>query len=322
MKTMTFGEAIREGVRFMMLEDNKVFVAGEDVRSGGAYGEFLKFTEEFPDQIFDTPISETAIAGMGMGSALMGLRPLMCMSKVDFMMVCADEVVNQISKFRYMFGGKVNIPLVLQANYGMTMRGQAAQHSQSLEAIFCHLPGIKVVMPSTHADAKGLMISALRDNDPVIYLQPMCLMSRKGEVPDGDNAVPIGKANIRREGTDLTIVSWGSVCCEAEAAAENLAKDGISAEVVDLRTLTPIDTDTILNSVAKTSRLLIAQEAVKQCGLGAEIAAIVSEQGMDYLDAPIARLGGPLSPIPFSPVLEAAYFVSADKIEAAARAMF
>lgn len=322
MKTVTFGEAIRDGVRFEMLKDPEVFVAGEDVRTGGAYGEFLGFTEEFPDRIIDTPISETAIVGLGVGSAAMGMRPLMCMSKVDFMMVAMDEVVNQAAKFRYMYGGKAKIPLVLQANYGMTGRGQAAQHSQSLESIFTHIPGLKVVMPSTHADAKGLMIAALRDDNPVVYLQPMRLMQQKGEIPEGDHVVPLGKASIRREGRDLTIVSWGAVCSECLAAADMLETSGISAEVVDLRTLTPIDLDTILASVEKTTRLLIAHEAVLQSGLGAEIAALAADQGMDFLDAPIKRVGGAWCPIPFSPLLENEYFVDAGKILAAAKSMF
>jgi len=243
------------------------------------------------------------------------------MGKLDFMMVAFDEVINQAAKFRYMFGGKVEMPMVIQANYGMTLNGQAAQHSQSLEAFFCHLPGIKVVAPSTHADAKGLMISAIRDNNPILFLQPLRLMRVKGDAPDGEYIVPIGKANVRKEGTDLTIVSWGPVCCEAVSAAETLEKEGINAEVVDLRTLSPIDFDTVLESVAKTSRLLIAHEAVQQCGLGAEIAALVAEEGMDYLDAPIKRLGGAFCPIPFSPVLETEYFISADKIAKAAREM-
>lgn len=322
MTNVTFGEAIRDAVRYEMNRDPDIFVAGEDVQYGGAYTEFLGFADEFPDRIIPTPISETAIMGLGLGSAALRLRPLLCMSKIDFMMVAFDEVINQASKFRYMFGGKVELPMVMQANYGMTLRGQAAQHSQSLEALFCHMPGIKVVAPSTHADAKGLMIAALRDNNPVLYMQPMRLMQARGDAPDGEYIVPIGKASIRREGSDLTIVSWGPVCCEAVLAAETLEKEGIHAEVVDLRTLSPIDKDTILNSVAKTSRLLIAHEAVKQAGLGAEIAAIVAEEGMDYLDAPIKRLGGPFAPIPFSPVLEAGYFISADKIADAAREMF
>jgi len=322
MKKVTFGEAIRDGARFEMLRDPEIFVAGEDVRAGGAYGEFLGFTEEFPNRIIDTPISETAIVGLGLGAAAMGMRPLMCMSKVDFMMVAMDEVVNQVAKFRYMYGGKAKIPLVLQANYGMTGRGQAAQHSQSLESLFTHIPGLKVVMPSTHADAKGLMTAALRDDNPVVYLQAMRLMQRKDDIPDGEYIVPIGKASVRREGTDLTIVSWGAVCCECMDAAETLEKDGISVEVVDLRTLSPIDIDTVLASVEKTSRLLIAHEAVLQSGHGAEISALVAEHGMDFLDAPIKRVGGAMCPIPFSPLLENEYFVTAAKVAAAAKSMF
>lgn len=320
-KQVFFVEAVRDAITLEMQRDPDIFVAGEDVIQGGNYGEYLNMVDIFPGRIVDTPISETAIVGLGVGSAAMGMRPICAMSKVDFMMVAGDEIVNQVSKFRYMYGGNVKLPMVLHASFGVR-RQAAAQHSQSLEAIFTHLPGIKVVIPSTPADAKGLMAASIRDDNPVIFMQNLSLLPTKGFAPTGGHIVPLGKCDVKREGTDLTIVSWGGCVLNSIKAAENMAADGLSVEVVDVRTLVPLDLETILQSVAKTTRLLIVHEAIQQSGFGAEIAAQVADAGFDLLDAPIRRLGAPLCPVPSSPVLEAAYYISADKIEAAARAFF
>jgi len=316
-KQMFFVEAIRNAVELEMRRDPTIFVAGEDVTEGGNYGEYLNMVQEFPDRIVDTPITETAIVGLGVGAAAMGMRPICAMSKVDFMMVAMDEIVNQVSKFRYMYGGNVKLPMVLHASFGVR-RQAAAQHSQSLEAFFTHLPGVKVVIPSTPSDGKGLMAAALRDDNPVVFMQNLRLLPTKGDAPVGEHILPLGKCDVKRDGKDLTIVAWGGCVQESIAVADKLEKEqGISVEVVDLRTLIPLDLDGILKSLEKTGRLMIVHEAIQQSGFGAEIAAQVADAGFDLLDAPIKRLGAPLCPVPSSPILEAAYLVDQAKIEAA-----
>lgn len=311
-------EGLREAVELEMQKDRQIFVAGEDVVSGSNYGEWKGFSEKFPDRVWNTPISETAIVGLGIGSAAMGLRPICSMGKNDFMMVAMDEIVNQVSKFRYMYGSNVKLPMVLAAAYGVR-RSQAAQHSQSLEAMFCHCPGIKVVIPSTAADAKGLMASSIRDENPVIFMYSLALLATKAEVPDGEYVVPLGVADVKREGTDATIISWGGTVLESLNAADMLAKEGISAEIVDLRTLVPLDMDTVLKSVKKTGHVLVTHEAMQQGGYGGEIAARIADEGFNLLDAPVKRLGGPCCPVPYSPVLEDLYRVDAPKIVAAVK---
>ncbi|WP_371362536.1 Acetoin:2,6-dichlorophenolindophenol oxidoreductase subunit beta [Sporomusa rhizae] len=322
MKEMTYAEAIREGMRVEMKRDPNVYIWGEDVgKFGGCFGVTSGLFEEFPGRVLDTPISETAIVGAAVGAAAAGLRPIAEIMFVDFMGVCMDELFNQAAKMRYMFGGKAKIPMVLRTPCGAGM-GAAAQHSQSMEAWFTHIPGIKTVMPSTPADAKGLMAAAVRDDNPVMYIEHKQLLGVKGEVPEGEYVIPLGKADIKKEGSDVTIVAWSWMVHKALAAAEALAQEGINAEVLDPRTLVPLDTESILKSVGKTGKLVIVHEAVKTGGFGGEIAAIVAEDGLDLLDAPIKRVAMPFTPIPFSPVLENAVIPSEEQIVAAVKSLF
>lgn len=298
-----------------MTLDDRVFIMGEDIaRQGGIFGQFKGLPNAFGvERVRDTPISETAIVGAGVGAALAGMRPVIDMHFVDFITVAMDEVVNQMAKIRYMFGGQCTVPIVLRAPDGI-IRSAAAQHSQSLEAWFLHVPGLRVVIPSNPADAKGLLKSAIRSDDPVLYLEHKALFPKKGPVPDGEHLVPIGKANVLRRGKDATIVSYSLMMQNVLDAAAQLIKDGIHAEVIDLRTISPLDMETIFSSVAKTKRLVIVHEAVKTGGVGAEIAAQVAEEMIDYLDAPVRRLGAPFVPIPFSPALERLVKLDSDLI--------
>ncbi len=320
MREISFSEATLEAMAEEMSRDERVFVMGEDIaRQGGIFGQFKGLPQQFGlDRVRDTPISETAIVGAGVGAALAGMRPVVDMHFADFITVCMDEVVNQMAKIRYMFGGQCTMPIVLRAPDGI-IRSAAAQHSQSLESWFLHVPGLKVVIPSHPADAHGRLKSAIPSDDPALYFEHKGLFPLKGPVPDGDHLTPIGKANVVRPGRDLTIVSYSMTMNRALEAASALAGEGIDAEVIDLRTISPIDMPTILTSLAKTHRLLIAHESVKTGGVGAEIAACVAEDGLDLLDAPIARIGAPFVPIPFSPVLESLVKITADKIVQAAK---
>jgi acetoin:2,6-dichlorophenolindophenol oxidoreductase subunit beta len=315
MREITFSEATLEAMREEMERDERVFVMGEDIaRQGGIFGQFKDLPRQFgSDRVKDTPISETAIVGAGIGAALAGMRPVVDMHFVDFITVAMDEVVNQMAKIRYMFGGQCIIPIVLRAPDGI-IRSAAAQHSQSLESWFVHVPGLKVVIPSNPADAKGLLKSAIRSDDPVLYFEHKALFPTKGPVPDGEHLVPIGKANIVRKGTDLTIISYSLMMQRVLEAAEKLSSQGISAEIIDLRTISPIDKETIFVSVAKTKRLIIVHESVKTGGVGAEISALVAEEMIDCLDAPIRRIGAPFVPVPFSPSLEKLVKITADNI--------
>lgn len=323
MTEMTYAEAIRDGMRVEMRKDPNVFLYGEDVgRFGGCFGVTAGLFEEFgPERVLDTPISETAIVGSAVGAAAAGLRPIAEIMFVDFMGVCMDELLNQAAKMRYMFGGKAKLPMVVRTPCGAGMSA-AAQHSQSLEAWFTHIPGLKVVMPGTPADAKGLMEAAIRDDNPVIYIEHKQLLGVKGEVPEGEYLVPLGQADVKREGKDVTIVAWSWMLQRALAAAETLAAEGIQAEVVDPRTLVPFDKETVLKSVEKTGKLVIVHEAVRTGGFGGEIAAVVAEEGFDYLDAPIKRVTAPDTPIPFAPVLEAAYLPDEARIIKAVKELF
>jgi pyruvate dehydrogenase E1 component beta subunit len=312
MREISFSEATLEAMAEEMSRDDRVFLMGEDIaRQGGIFGQFKGLPQQFGfERIKDTPISETSIVGAGVGAALAGMRPVVDMHFVDFITVAMDEVVNQMAKIRYMFGGQCIMPIVLRAPDGI-VRSAGAQHSQSLEAWFLHVPGLKVVVPSNPADAKGLLKAAIRSDDPVLYFEHKALFKVKGPVPDGDYLVPIGKANVSRSGKDVTIVSYSLMLQGVLEAADELAKQGIEAEVIDLRTISPLDDQTIFASVRKTKRLVIAHEAVKTGGVGAEIAARVAEEMIDYLDAPIRRLGAPFVPIPFSPALEKLVKISA-----------
>jgi len=305
MPTMNYLEAIRDALRLEMERDPNVYIVGEDV---GTYGNVFGVTKGLMDQfgkkrVRDTPITESAIVGSSVGAAACGLRPVAEIMYIDFIGVALDQLYNQAAKMRYMFGGKIKIPMVLRSACGAG-RGGAAQHSQSLESWFMHVPGLKVVMPSTPADVKGLLISSIRDDNPVVFLEHKLLYNTKGEVPEGDYTIPLGKGDIKRPGEDVTIVATARMVQHALSAAEKLSEEGISAEVVDPRTLSPLDEDIILDSVKKTHRLVIVHEEVKFAGSGAEIAAMVAEKAFDYLDGPILRVAAPFSPVPFSPTLE------------------
>lgn len=305
MRNITFSEATLEAMREEMERDPAVFVLGEDIaRQGGIFGQFKGLPDQFgTERVIDTPISETAIVGAGLGAALTGCRPVIDMHFADFLGVAMDEVFNQIAKVRYMFGGQTAVPLVLRAPDGL-VRSAAAQHSQSIEAWFMHIPGLKVVIPSNPEDAKGLLKAAIRDENPVLYFENKDLFRQSGPVPDGDYLTPIGKARLCREGTDLTIVTYSIMVAKAMAAAEQLAERGISAEVIDLRTIAPLDREAILASVRKTRRLVVVHEAPKIGGVGAEVAALVAEEAIEHLDGPILRLGLKHVPVPFSPPME------------------
>ena len=306
MRKITFSQATQEAMAEEMAKDETVFAMGEDLaRQGGIFGQFKGLPQQFPGRVLDTPISETFIIGGGVGAALAGARPVVDMHFADFIGVPMDEVFNQMAKARYMFGGQAKVPLVLRAPDGMTIQG-AAQHSQCVEAWFTHIPGVQVVAPSNPYDAKMVLKAAIESDDPVIYFENKILYKEKGEVPELADEVPytIGKARVEREGSDVTIVSYSIGMKNARGAADLLAKEGIKAEVIDLITLSPWDKETVLNSVKKTHRLCIVHEAVKQGGFGAEIAATVAEEALEYLDAPILRYGAPFCPIPFAPTLE------------------
>jgi pyruvate dehydrogenase E1 component beta subunit len=305
-----------------MRRDPRVFVLGVDV---AGYGGAFKVTEgllaEFgPDRILDTPISESAVMGAAVGAALVGRRPIAEVMYGDFATIAMDHLVNSAAKIRYMSGGELSAPLVVRMAVGAGRRG-GAHHSQSPEAWLTNVPGLIVVMPSTPFDAKGLLKSAIRCNDPVVFLEPKLLYNKPGEVPEDEYLVPLQKADVKREGSDVTIVATGLMVDRALSAAQRLADDAVRAEVIDLRTILPWDEETVIKSVRKTSRLIIVHEAPVRFGIGGEIAAVVSRQVFGYLDAPIERLGAPFTPVPFSPPLEDAYIVGENQIVDAARAM-
>jgi len=322
MATKTYLQALNDGMRQEMERDANVMILGEDVgQFGGCFGVTQGLVEQFgEDRVRDTPITESAIVGAATGAAAAGLRPVAELMFVDFIGVALDQLYNQAAKMRYMFGGKAKIPMVLRMPQGAGL-GAAAQHSQSLEAWFMHVPGLKVAMPATPYDAKGLLISAIRDDNPVVFLEHKMLYGTEGDVPDEAYTVDFGKAEVRREGEDLTIVATSKMVLTALEAAEQLAADGISAEVIDPRTISPLDMDTIVQSVKKTHGLLVAHEAVKTGGAGAEIAAQAAEDAFDYLDAPVVRVGAPFTPVPFSPPLEEAFIPGVDSIVTAAKQM-
>jgi len=321
LREITYAEALREALREEMLRDENVFLLGEDIGVyGGAFGVTRGLVKEFGEErVRDTPISEAAIAGAAIGAALTGSRPVAEIMFMDFTTISMDQLVNQAAKIRYMFGGNAKVPMVLRTPAG-SGTGAAAQHSQSLEAWFTHVPGLKVVAPSTPRDAKGLLKSAIRDDNPVIFIEHKLLYKIKGPVPDGEYLIPLGVGEVKRAGKDVTLIATSHMVTRALAAAAELAKGGIEAEVVDPRTLTPLDMECIETSVRKTGRVMIAHEAVKQTGFGAEIAARIAEgPAFDYLDAPIVRLGGSFTPIPYSPRLEQAAVPQVTDIVKAAR---
>lgn len=301
---MSFGEATKDAMRLAMRRDPSVFVLGADIRWGGSFGQFRGLYDEFGDRVVDTPISEALIVGACVGAAATGMRPVASMSFVEFTMGAMDEVVNQAAKFRYMFGGQISVPMVLRATDGI-IRSAAAQHSESLEALFTHIPGLKVVSPSNPIDAKGLLLASISDPDPVIYLENKRIQPLKAEVPEEYYEVPLGKASIARAGQDVTIIAYSGMAVNALHAASTLAENhAIDAEVVDLRSLVPLDFGLVAESVMKTRAVVIAHEAWKAGGFGAEVAARISEELFDELRAPVARVGAHSAHIPFSPVLE------------------
>lgn len=308
MPEITFREAIHDAIVEEMRRDNSVFLIGEDIGAyGGAFGVTAGILDEFgKERVWETPISEETIVGSAVGAALVGMKPIAEIMFMDFITLVLDPLANQAAKVRYMFGGKATVPMVVRMPNG-SGTGAAAHHSQSLETILMHIPGLKVVAPSTPYDAKGLLLSAIRDPNPVCFLEHKLLYKLKGEVPEGEYTIPLGVADIKREGTDLTIVTSEIMVHKSLSAAEEVSKDGISVEIIDPRTLLPLDVDTITNSVMKTGRLLIVHEAVKTAGWAGEIMASVSESpAWDYLDAPMRRLTGKDVPIPYNRFLERA----------------
>jgi pyruvate dehydrogenase E1 component beta subunit len=336
MAKMSIAEALRQAIREEMERDPRVFCIGEDIGVkggfGGAFTVTLGLSDEFGhDRIMDTPISEAGIAGVAIGAAMAGLRPIADVQYGDFLFCMMDQLANQAAKMTYMSGGTVGVPMVMRAPVGSTRRG--AQHAQSLEAFFTHIPGLKVVAPSTAYDAKGLLKSAVRDGNPVIIFEHKLLYGSKGprsekgalspigDVPEGEYLVPIGEGIIRREGADVTIVGKLLTLYRALGAADQLAEEGISAEVIDPRTLVPLDKELILNSVKKTGRLVIVEEDNKTGGWAADLAAIVAEEAFFWLDAPIKRVSAPDTPPPFAPAMEAFYVPSEERIVEAVKAI-
>ena len=319
-REMFYAEALNDALRVEMQRDERVIVLGEDIAEhGGAFQVTANLLAEFgPTRILQTPISEIGLVGTAVGAALTGMRPVAELMYIDFSGLAIDQIVNQAAQNRFMFGGQASVPLVVRTQGG-SGRGNAAQHSKSLEAWFAHVAGLKVVMPSTPADAKGLLESAIRDDDPVMFIEHKLLYRTKGEVPTGEYLVPLGRADIKREGTDVTIVTWSREVLFSLEAAATLADEGISAEVLDLRSLVPLDKDALLSSVRRTRRCLVVHEAIKRGGYGGEIAALVAEEAFDDLDAPPRRLAGLETPIPYAQPLELGVVPQAADIVRAAR---
>jgi acetoin:2,6-dichlorophenolindophenol oxidoreductase subunit beta len=321
MREITYAEAIREAMCEEMRRDKDVFFMGEDIGVyGGAFGVSVGMIEEFgSDRVRDTPISEAAIIGAAAGAAVTGSRPIAEIQFSDFIAIGMDQLGNQAAKMRYMFGGQAQVPMVIRAPAG-SGTGAAAQHSQSQEALYCHFPGLKVVIPSTPYDAKGLLKAAIRDNNPVVFLEQKLLYRTKGRVPQEEYTIALGQADVKREGKDLTIITWGRMVAMCLEVAEKLAADGMSIEVVDPRTLVPLDKEALIRSVIKTGHLLIVHEAVQTGGYGGEIAAVIADSKAFYhLDAPIRRVAGFDIPIPYNPNLERNAVPTPEKIERAAR---
>ncbi|MEO1109863.1 MAG: alpha-ketoacid dehydrogenase subunit beta [Pseudomonadota bacterium] len=322
-REISYSEAIREAMEIALNRDERVILMGEDIGVyGGAFQVTGDLVEKFgPDRIMDTPISELGGAGVAVGAALTGLRPIFEFQFSDFATLAMEQIVNQAAKVRFMLGGAVSVPVVMRFPAG-SGTGAAAQHSQSLEAWLGHVPGLKVVQPSTPEDAKGLLLAALEDPDPVMIFEHKILYKTKGIVPEGYYTTPIGKADVRRTGDDVTIVATSIMVHKAIEAADILAQENIDAEVIDLRTVRPIDRETVLNSVRKTGKLVCVYEGVKTLGIGAEVSAMVAESdAFDFLDAPIVRLGGAESPIPYNPDLEKAVVPQIPDIVESARAI-
>lgn len=319
-RELTYVKAFNEGMHQIMAEDPDVFLIGEDVAGyGGVFHMFDGLLAEFGDKrVKDTPIAEQAIIGLGVGAAARGLRPVCDLMFMDFIGVAMDQIFNQAAKMKYMFGGAVSVPLTITTAGGAGMSA-AAQHSQSLEAWLAHVPGLKVAMPASAYDAKGLIVGAIRDDNPTIVVLNKKMLGVKGPVPEELYGIPFGVANVITTGSDVTIVAIGRMVVEAQKAVAALAESGINAELIDPRTVQPLDIDTIVTSVKKTNRVLVVHEAVEFGGIGAEISAQITERAFDYLDAPVARLAAPFAPVPYAPILENAYVPDAPRIEGAVR---
>ena len=329
-RKITYSQAINEALAQEMTRDESVIVMGEDNAGGAgspgeqdAWGGVLGVTKglygKFPGRVLDTPLSEGGFIGTAVGAAACGLRPVAELMFIDFMGVCFDQIFNQAAKFRYMFGGKAVTPVVIRTMYGAGLRA-AAQHSQMLTSLFTHIPGLKVVCPATPYDAKGLMIEAIRNNDPVIFCEHKLLYTMEGDVPEESYSIPFGEANIARDGDDVTIVTYGRMVHYALDAAQQLAKDGIEADVIDLRTTSPLDEETILESVSRTGRVVVVDEANPRCSIATDIAALVANKAFHDLKAPVGMVTAPHTPVPFAASLEDLYIPTAQQIADAARA--
>jgi len=307
MKKLEYREAIREAIIEEMDRDSRVFLIGEDI---GVYGNIFRTYKGLldkygPDRVINTPISEATITGAGIGAALTGYRPVVEIMYVDFTALAMDQIVNQAAKIRYMTGDELNVPLVIRTQGG-SGNGVAAQHSQSLEAWFYHIPGLKVVCPATPYDVKGLLKTAIREDNPVIFIEHKMIYQQKGDVPDGEYTIPFGQAEVKREGKDITVVTYSQMLFKALSAAEKLEEEGISCEIIDLRTLVPLDLDTIIQSVIKTNHLVIITEAYERGSIASDISAKINREAFDHLDAPVEIIAGLNTPIPFNSTLEKA----------------
>jgi pyruvate dehydrogenase E1 component beta subunit len=322
MAEITYREALKRALREEMQRDPNVVIWGEDIvayAGGGAYGVTAGLAKEFPGRVRDTPIAEEAIIGVGVGAAMGGVRPICEIMTVNFTLVAWDQIVNHAAKQSHMFNGHIKVPMVIRTpnGHGRT----ASTHSQNFDAWFAHIPGLKVVAPSTPYDAKGLLKTSIRDDDPVVFLEHLQLYGTKGEVPDEEYLIPLGESDYKRRGKDLTLVTWGRMAVESGKAAKSLADEGIDVEIVDLRTLRPMDLSLALESIKKTNRAVVVEEGWRTAGLGAEIAASLQEQAFNDLDAPVARVAGLEVPMPYAKNLERATLPYADDVAAAVRAM-
>ncbi len=321
-RVITFGEAVKEAISEELRRDENVFIIGEDIAEAGTTFKVLSgLVEEFgTERVIDSPISEAGITGLGVGAAMTGTRPIVDIMFGDFLTLTMDQLVNQAAKTHYMSGGTLRVPMVLRTTMGASRRS-GAQHSQSLHALVCHIPGLKVAIPSTPYDAKGLMKAAVRDDSPVVVFEDKMSFSLKGPVPEEDYTIPFGVADIKRAGSDITLVATSSMVQVALEAAEQLSERGVEAEVVDPRTLVPLDIDTIVSSVRKTSRVIVIDEGHERYGITGEIASVIADKAFYYLDAPVSRMGAMDVPVPFSPVLEDLTIPTPDAVAAKALAL-
>ncbi len=321
-REITFGQAIREAIAEEMARDESIFLIGEDVAAAGSVFKVLVgLLDDFgPDRVIDSPISEAGIAGIGVGAAITGMRPIVDIMFGDFTTLVMDQLINQAAKTHYMSGGKLKVPMVLRTTLGASRRS-AAQHSQSLHALFSHIPGLKVAMPATPYDAKGLMKSAIRDDNPVVVFEDKMLYQEKGPVPEAEYTLPLGQADVKRTGEDITIVATSSMVYVALEAADKLDSIGISAELIDPRTTNPLDTEALVQSAQKTSRALVLDEGYRQYGVTGEIASVIADGAFYYLDAPVKRIGAMNVPVPFSPAMEDLTIPNSDYVVETAKAL-